>query len=380
MDFNWSADQQELYHKAIRFAQRELNSNLIEADRTAAFDRTAWQKCAGLGVFGLLIPAAYGGSDAGILTTVRVLEALGYSSADNGLLFSLNAHLWTCVLPILHLGSELQKQEFLPRLINGEWVGGNAMTEPHSGSDAYSLKATARLEADEYILNGSKTFVTNAPVADVLIIYARELSGAGEPISAFLVPTHSPGLTLGQPIEKMGHRTSPMAEVFLNDCRIPAHLRLGPPGGGMAAFGLSMEWERAFILASAVGSMQRLLETSLAYARERQQFGQSIGKFQLISTKLVHMKARLEQARLLLYHTAWLKSQGRAIHAEAALTKLAISEAWVQTAQDALQIHGGYGYTVEYQLERQLRDAIGSRIYSGTSEIQEQIIARFLGL
>ncbi len=381
MDFSFTKEQQELYDQTVRFARAELNESLIELDKEQGFNREGWTAAARFGIQGLPIPEEYGGTGVDVVTTVRALEGLGYGCRDNGLVFSINAHIWTCAVPILTFGSEEQKRKYLPGLCDGTYVGGNAITEPDSGSDAYALRTLAERQGDYYVLNGSKTFSTNAPVADVLVIFAtvdREKGSRG--VTAFLVEKDTPGFTVGKKIDKMGVRTSPMGEIFFDNCHIPAENRLGKEGAGMAIFTHSMEWERGFILASAVGAMQRQLETCIRYARERKQFGQSIGKFQLVSSKIVDMKMRLELSRLMLYRGAWMKESGKSIHMDAAMTKLWISESWVQNSLDAIQIHGGYGFMTEYEVERELRDALGSRIYSGTSEIQRQIIAQFLRL
>jgi alkylation response protein AidB-like acyl-CoA dehydrogenase len=315
------------------------------------------------------------------LTTVGVLERLGYGCKDNGLVFSVNAHMWNAITPILTFGTEEQKQRYLPGLCSGELIGGKAMSEPDAGSDAFGLAATAEKRGDRYVLNGSKVFVSNGSVADVLVIYATvDKSRGPQGISAFLVEKGSPGFRVGAEMEKMGLRTSPTCEVFLDDCEVPVKNRLGKEGAGTGLFNNSITWERSCILSSAVGTMERLLETCIAYAKERKQFGQPIGKFQLVFSKIVDMKMRLESSRALLYKAAWLRSQGKSIFMEAALTKLYISEAYVRCAEDAIQIHGGYGYMKDYEVERELRDAIGSKLYSGTSEIQRSIIAPLLGL
>jgi alkylation response protein AidB-like acyl-CoA dehydrogenase len=255
------------------------------------------------------------------------------------------------------------------------------MTEPSSGSDAYSLQTTATRRGDRYFLNGSKTFVSNGNIGDLIIVYAKvDTSSGPNGICGFLVEKGCPGFAVGKPLEKMGLRTSPMAELFFDSCEVSIENRIGSEGSGKGLFAHSMVWERACILASAVGAMQRLLEKSARYAKDRKQFGQSIGKFQLVSTKIVDMRMRVDQSRAALYQTAWLLSQGKSIFLEAALAKLTISENWVRCAEDAIQIHGGYGYMVESEIERELRDALGSRLYSGTSEIQRVIAASLLGL
>jgi hypothetical protein len=380
MDFSWSEEQAQFRRAATDFALRELNDGLLERDREGEFNRIGWNKCADFGIQGLPIPKEYGGMGEDPLTTVGVLEALGHGCKDNGLLFSINAQMWTLEIPLRDFGTEEQKRKYLPRLCSGEIIGGNAMSEPGSGSDAYSMRTTAERRGDRYVLNGNKIFVTNGPVGDLIVVFATvDRSRGPNGISAFLVEKDFPGFKAGRKLEKMGLRTSPMAELFFEDCEVPAENRLGQEGIGQSLFTHSMNWERSCILASAVGTMQRLLETSLRYSRDRKQFGQAIRKFQLVATKIVDMKMRLEESRAALYRTAWLQGKRKRVILEAALTKLTISENWVKCAEDALQIHGGYGYMTEYEIERELRDALGSKLYSGTSEIQRTLVASLLG-
>jgi alkylation response protein AidB-like acyl-CoA dehydrogenase len=364
-----------------RFAQRELGDGIVDRDAESVFDAKAWKKCAEFGIQGLPIPKEYGGQEAGALTTMLAMEALGYGCTDNGLLFSINAQMWACEIPILRFGTDEQRRRYLPGMVDGSLIAAHGMSEPGSGSDAFSLTTHAELRGDRYVLNGSKTFVTNAPVADAFIVFAttdRSLGFAG--LCAFVLDRGTRGLSVGEPIHKMGLRTSPMGELFFDDCEVPVESLLGKPGGGMAVFNSSMEWERGCILACTVGSMDRQLERSIGYARERKQYGQAIGKFQAVSHRIVDMKLRLETARLLLYRLGWLMEQGKATSLDSALAKLHLSECFVQSSMDALQIHGGYGYMTEYELERDVRDAFGSRLYSGTSDIQRNIAARMLKL
>jgi alkylation response protein AidB-like acyl-CoA dehydrogenase len=381
MDFSWTDEQTRLRTAVVEFARTQLHSDTPEFERVAKLDHRGWRACAAFGIQGLPIPRQYGGGELDALSTVYALEGLGYACRDNGLIFSINAHLWSCALPIVTFGTEAHKTSLLPKLCSGELIGGNATTEPESGSDAFSLTTTAERRGDRYVLNGSKVFCTNGPVADLLVVYAT-LNRAQGPrgVTAFLVEKGTSGLSVGRAMDKMGLRTSPLGEVGFTDCEVPVESRLGAEGAGVAIFTHSMEWERSCILASAVGAMQRQLEECIAYARERKQFGQSIGKFQLVSSKIVDMKLRLETSRSLLYRVAWLKSRGRQALMEASMAKLYISECWTQSCLDAIQVHGGYGYMTELGIERDLRDAIGSRLYSGTSEIQRNIIAQFLGL
>jgi alkylation response protein AidB-like acyl-CoA dehydrogenase len=381
MDFNWSPQQKEMFDAIQAFAAAELGHDLIARDREGIFDHDGWKKCAGMGIQGLAVPAEYGGLGQDPLTTVGALERLGYACPDNGLIFSMNAHMWTVAAPLVTFGTEAQKGKYLPGLCDGSLIGGNAMSEPGSGSDAYGMRTTATKEGSKYLLNGSKIFVTNGPVADVLVAFAsvdRSKGAAG--IAAFVVERSFPGVSVARKLEKMGLRTSPMAEIFFDNCEVPEDNRLGREGAGPSLFTHSMTWERGCILASAVGSMQRLVERCIKYSRERKQFGQSIGKFQQIAGKIVDMKIRLETARHMLYLGAYQRNRGRSALMEAAMAKLHISESWVQSCEDALQIHGGYGYMTDYEVERELRDALGSRLYSGTNEIQRNLIASLLGL
>ena len=381
MDFAWNDEQLDFRKEVIRFAKQELNYDMIENDHEERFSREGWDKCAKLGIHGLPIPAEYGGGGADTLTTVCGLEALGYGCRDNGLIFSINAHMWSSEIPIWSFGTEEQKKRYLPKLTSGEWVGVHAMTEPMSGSDAYSLKTRAERKGDRVILNGSKTFITNATYADMVIVFATMDPSKGPAgISAFIVEKGTPGFTISRKLHKMGLRTSPMAELSFVDCEVPAANQLGKDGAGPAIFTASMEWERICILASHLGVMQRLLETSVAYARERKQFGENIGKFPAVSSKIADMEMRLETGRLVLYKAAWLKSQGKHPLREASIAKLYVADACIQSCLDAIQIHGGYGYMTEYQIERELRDAISGKIYSGTSEIQRMIISGLHGL
>jgi alkylation response protein AidB-like acyl-CoA dehydrogenase len=381
LEFAWSEEQSAFRREVIRFAKEELNDRLMERDEASEFSWDAWRKCAKLGIQGLPIPSEYGGGDADCLTTVCALEALGYGCRDNGLLFSLNAHMWSSEIPLLTFGTEAQKKKYLPKLVNGEWIGIHAMTEPMSGSDAYSLRTRAEKKGDRYIINGSKTFISNAQVAEMVIVFANlDPSKGPAGISAFIVDKDTPGFSISKKIHKMGLRTAPMAELAFVDCEIPVENLLGKEFQGQVIFTSSMEWERICILAGHLGMMQRLLETCVKYAKERHQFGKPIGEFAPVSDKIADMDIRLESARLLLYKAAWLKSKGRHPLREAAIAKAYLGEACVQSCLDAIQIHGGYGYMTEYQIERELRDAISGKIYSGTTEIQKSIIARVHGL
>jgi len=381
MDFSWT-EEQLVYKKAvIEFAQKELKDDLIELDRQSGFSQKNWEKCAHFGILGLPFPEKYDGAEADILTTMLTMEGLGYGCKDNGLIFGINAQMWSVQMPIFSFGTEEQKEKYLPRMCKGEIIGAHGMSEPDSGSDAYSLRTRAERVDGGYVINGTKMFVTNGPVSDLAVVFAsvdpaKKMWG----VTAFIVEKGTPGFSISNHIEKMGLRTSPMSELIFQDCFIPAENRLGPEGAGANIFANSMEWERSSILASHIGAMERQLETSIQYARDRYQFDQPIGKFQSVANRIVDMKVRLETARLLLYKVAWLKKEGKPAVMEAALAKLYLSESFVQSGIDAIKTLGGYGYMTEFEVERDLRDAIGGTLYSGTSDIQRNIIARLLGL
>ena len=283
-------------------------------------------------------------------------------------------------MPVLSFGSDEQKAALIPPLIDGRFVGAHGMSEPGSGSDAFALATRAVRDGDEYVLTGTKTFVSNAPVADIFLVFATVAPERGMwGITAFLIEQGTAGLSVTTPFRKLGLHGSPMSEVVLDECRVPAAARLGAEGQGGRIFTHSMAWERACILASQVGRMARQLDDALAYTGERRQFGRPVRDFQLVAARLADMKVRLEAARLLLYRAAWQHEQGEDARLEAEIAKLFVSEAAVQSALDAIQVHGGYGYMEEYGVEADLRDAVGGTLYSGTSEIQRMMIARHLG-
>ncbi len=274
-----------------------------------------------------------------------------------------------------------KSEKYLPGLCNGEIIGANAASEPDAGSDIFAMRTRAERQGDSYVLNGAKMFVSNATIADLLVAYATVDPALGSMgITAFLIERKTPGITIPRKLEKMGLRTSPMAEVVFEDCRVPLSNRLGREGRGVAVFECSMEWERGCILASCLGVMRRQLEDSIAHAQSRRQFGKPIGKYQSVANRIVDMKVRLDTCRPLVYRIGWLKAQGQSAVMQAAIAKLYVSDCFIKSSLDAVQILGGYGYMTEQQAERDLRDAVGSTLYSGTSEIQRNIIAKSLGL
>jgi alkylation response protein AidB-like acyl-CoA dehydrogenase len=382
MDFSLTEEQQILRENIIRFAHDTLNSGVIERDRDQHFSHELWEKCGEMGLPGLPVPEEYGGSGLDALSCTVALEALGYGCHDSGLVFSICAHLLSCVVPLWRHGTEEQKRQYLPGLCNGSLIGVHAMTEPESGSDAFALRTRAAADGNGFRLNGTKTFISNGPLADLVLVFAitDAKKGYHGGVTCFIVEKGTPGFHASAKFEKMGLRTSPIGELVFEDVFVPASHILGGVGAGSTFFTSTMDWERICLFASHVGTMARLLETSIAYARTRVQFGQAIGKFQAVSHRIADMKVQLEAARLLTYQAAWRLGRARSASLDAAMAKLFVSESLIKTALDTVQIHGGYGYMTDYEVERALRDAVGSTIYSGTSEMQRNIIARWLGL
>ena len=330
---------------------------------------------------GLNVPIAYGGQDHDFVTTIAILEALGYGCHDNGLPFSLNSQIWSTQAALKAFGSDAQKDKYLRAMCTGKSIGAFAITEADTGSDTYSMKARARRVDGGYVLKAEKHYITNAPVADLAVVFASTNPEVGQwGISAFIVEDGTDGFTRGSNRDKMGLKTSPFGEIYLDDCFVPEQNRLGAEGAGVSIFATSMASERGYILSSQLGAMQRQLETAIEFARERRQFGQPIGRFQAVSNRIVDMKLRLETSRLMLYKLAWLESQGEPLTMDAALTKLHLSETFIESSMDAIRLHGAQGYVQELGIERDLRDGIGGVIYSGTSDIQRVVIAGLLGL
>lgn len=382
MDFELSEEQRLLRSEIRRFAQEELNDGLEERDRDQVFRRDLWQACAGMGLVGLPIPEEYGGAGLDPLSTAIALEALGYGCEDSGLVFSICAHLLACVVPIWKFGSEEQKRKYLPGLCDGTLIAANAMTEPDSGSDAFAMRAEAVAVPGGFSITGTKIFITNAPVAEVALVFAltdKEKRYHGG-TTAFIVDNDTPGFAVGQKFDKMGLKTSPIGELVFDEMVVPESAVLGGVGGGASIFVDAMGWERACLFAGHVGTMERLMEGAIRHARTRQQAGVAIGKHQAISHKIADMKIRLEASRLLLYRAAWGLERSRGVALDAAISKTVISEALVQTALDTVQVYGGYGFLADYPVERALRDSIGGKLYSGSSEVQRNIIAGWLGL
>lgn len=379
--FAFSARQQALFDEAVAFARATLNNDVIGRDREGQFPEALWRRCAEENIMGLCVPEAYGGRGETISNAVAYMEGLGFGCTDNGLTYGIGSQVWSTIDTVMRFGTTAQKTAYLPKLCAGQSIGAFAMTERHSGSDCFALECEAVREGDAYRINGEKQLITFAPVADFALVFAKTDPDAGRwGISVFLVDADTPGYQRSAMRMKMGLRTIPIGHIALEDCLVPESAMLGQVGSGASIFSSAQEAERGCILATQIGAMQRQLNTAIAYARDRKQFGQPIGKFQSVSNRIVDMKLRVETCRLLLYKTAHLQTTGAPAMMESALTNLAVAEAGLQSSIDAVRIHGGRGFLTEFEIERDMRDAMGAPLYGGTSDIQRDIIARLLGV
>ncbi|MGY3684829.1 alkylation response protein AidB-like acyl-CoA dehydrogenase [Streptomyces sp. TE33382] len=377
----WGDHRSALYQGADRFAREVLSTDIAERDASGEFDRAGWKQCADYGLLRMPVPVDHGGTGAPLGDLLAVMEGLGHGTEDQGLLFALNAHLWTVVLPLSVHGTPAQRARYLPMLMQGSSIGANASTEDEAGSDVYAMRTLATKDGDSYVLNGTKSYITNAPVADLFVVYATVDPALGAlGVTAFLVDARTPGLHRSAPVEKMGMRTALMGRITLKDCRVPADAVLGRPGRGVSVFDGAMEYERGCILATALGTMQRELEQSIEHARTRKQFGRPIGKNQAVSHRIADMKVTLDAARELTHRVGALKDAGKSIALASASAKLFVSEAYLKLSVDALRIQGGRGYLTGTESERHMRNSVASVLYSGTSDIQRNLIATHLGL
>ncbi len=382
MEFVLSEEQIDLRDAVIRFARQEIDHDLSSYDKEGTFPFESWQKCADMQIIALPFPEEYGGCESDFLTTAVVLQALGYSCMDSGLVHAIATQI-LCGLQIHQFGSPEQKQRFLPELCRGEKMFAQAITEPGAGSDAIGAMSTrAEKTEDGYVLNGSKMFISNGPIADVVIVFALTNSKGSRlgGVSCFMVEKETAGFERCRSIEKMGLSTLQNGELVFDDCHVPESSLLGRVGQGVIIFNESMELERSLLPAAHLGTLERVLETSIAYAKKRTAFGKTIGKHQSVANKIVDMKIAFELGQLILYKTAALKTQGKRASMEASIAKLFISEGLKKSCLDAVQVHGGYGFSKEYEIERDLRDSVAATIYSGTSEMQQAIISRLMGL
>jgi alkylation response protein AidB-like acyl-CoA dehydrogenase len=354
-------DRHGFVDEVRRFACHELvDPALVERDAAGEFWAEGWRRCGAMGLCGLPVPEELGGVGADRVTTAAALEALGYGCTDAGLVFSLNAHLWSAVVPIWRYGSGEQRERYLRRLCSGEWVGLHAMTEPDSGSDAFALSTVAERDGDGFVLRGRKTLITNTPLAKLYIVFARAPGTEGAlGVSGYLVEAGAEGASVERPAEKMGLRTSPMADLVLDDVRVGPDALLGKAGRGASIFASSMEWERLLIMAAQLGALEHSLEDAAAAARS--------GAEEPHPDTLANTGVALAAARALLYETAAAYDAGETRPGPAAAVKLLASETVLRAAIDLSD-------------DRRLRDAVGGRLYSGTSQLMRRLVARDMGL
>ncbi len=380
VDFRLTEEQLMFKEQVLKFARKEIAPRCREHDLKGEFDWHSWKRLGEFGILGLHFPEELGGSGADVMTSVLAAEALGEAGVDGGLTLSYGAHTYLCGDTIFTHGTDEQRRRYVPKLASGEWVGCMGLTEPGAGSDVASIRTRAERQADQWVLNGTKMFITNGAIADVAVIYAKTDAAAGHAgMSAFIVEKGRPGFSVSRSLHKMGVRTSPTSELVFQDCAIPAENLLGHEGDGFMMAMQTVEWDRSTLLAPFLGAVSFLIQRCSRYAQERVQFGRPISYFQAVRHKLADMKIFLEAARSLVYRIAWCKDQGRPLnHLEAAVAKLFVGDWSLGPTNDAVLLHGGYGYCHEYDVERVFRDGRVAPIGGGTSDVQKVIISRLM--
>ncbi|WP_409293126.1 acyl-CoA dehydrogenase [Peribacillus sp. SCS-37] len=379
MEFSLSKEQQMIKEMVRDFAEREIKPIAFELDRDSRFPEEVFKKIGELGLLGIPFPEEYGGSGGDTISYAIAVEEIGKACGGTGLSYAAAVSLGSS--PIYYFGTEEQKQKFLVPLVKGEALASFGLTEPNAGSDAGGTRTRAVLEGDEYVINGEKCWITNAGYAETLTVTAvsgKDANGRNI-ISAFLVPADTKGLTITSDYDKMGVRASNTSQIVLEDVRVPKENILGDPEKGFKQFLYTLDGGRISIAALAVGLAQAAFEKALQYSKERMQFGKPISSFQAIGFKLADMAMEIELARNMVYKAAWLKDNKKPFTKESAYAKLFATEMAFRTCNQAIQIHGGYGYMKEYEVERYLRDAKLLEIGEGTSEIQRLVISRQLG-
>lgn len=373
MDFNLTPKQIELRNRIRNFAERELAPTVSERDEVGRFDRWVFDKCVEAGLAGLPFPETYCGAGGSILDYIIALEEIGRVESAQVLVLASHVAPMTC---LLQHGTEEQKQRWLAPMCKGETLACFSLTEPGAGSDPASMKSRAVRDGDSYVLNGRKTFATNSGEADVYILFAMtDPEAAGRGISAFIIPRDTPGLSFGEPIQKMGVRTSVQREIYLEDVRLPADQLLGQEGGGLRIALAALDVGRIEIAAQGVGLSQGAYDFALNHAKGRVQFGQAIGQNQAISFMLADMHVATEAARMLTYRAAMSYDEGKPFAKEAAMAKLLATDTAMKVTTDAVQILGGFGVTKASPAERFMRDAKVTQIYEGTNQVQRMVIA-----
>ena len=377
MDFELSEEHQFAYESALVFGLKEIRPRIAEMERDDAFPAGLWHKLGEQGFTGLAIPEAYGGSGGDIMMAGLVASALARASIS--IAISYFAHLNLCAHNILRNGTERQHAQYLPGLASASTIGALALTEPDAGSDAMGIRTTARPVHGGYLINGSKVFITNGPIADVMVVYAKtKLEAGSRGITAFIFETKTPGFRVARKLSKVGLHGSPTGELVFEDAFVPEANVLGKVNEGYKIVMSGLDIERAFYAVISVGAIEEALHLSLKYAQERMQFGQPIASFQLIQAKLADMYTDLEAARQIAHRAIWLAQQEIRVSKETAAALLFVSRAASRAANEALQIHGGWGYLTDFDVERLWRDARLGEIGAGTNEIRQLLIAREL--
>jgi len=377
MDFNLTEDELELKRMARDLAVKRIYPRALEMDEEGKTPQELIDECAELGYFGFTVPEEYGGLGMSATAFMGVLEEICSASAGFGIMLSVHNSL-TCEIIKLY-GSEQLKKKYLPVMASGEKIGAYCITEPDAGTDVASIKTTAVLKGDHYVLNGTKSFVTNAGFAGVFIVFAKtDPEAKHKGMSTFVIDAGSPGLTIGQPEKKCGIKASDTREINLNDVKVPKENMIGNPGDGFKMCVGILNSGRIGVSFQAIGIAQAALNEAIKYSKERVQFGQPISNFQAIQWKLAEMATRIDAGRLLAYRAAQLKDQGKPCHRESSMSKLFCSQMANYVCNEAVQTHGGYGYIKEYPVERYFRDARVTELYEGTSEAQRMVIARDL--
>lgn len=374
MDFNLSKTE-ELFLQMIReFAEKEVKPLAAEIDEQERFPIETVEKMGKIGLMGIPIPKQYGGAGGSNMMYGMAVEELSRVCGTTGVV--LSAHTSLCAAPILENGTEEQKMKYLPKLASGEWVGAFGLTEPNAGTDAAGQQTTAVLDGEEWVLNGSKIFITNGGYAHVYIIIAMTDKSLGtKGISAFIVEKGTPGFSIGKKEMKMGIRGSATTELIFENCRIPKDNLLGKIGGGFAIAMKTLDGGRIGIAAQALGIAQGAMDETIKYTKERKQFGRSISQFQNTQFQMADLETKVQAARLLVRSAHYKKDNGIPYSVDAAMAKLFCAETAMEVTTKAVQFHGGYGYTREYPVERMMRDAKITEIYEGTSEVQRMVIA-----
>jgi butyryl-CoA dehydrogenase len=368
-------DQQKMIQKMVKeFAEKEIAPIAAELDKKGEYPTKILEKMAKLGMLGIIIPTEFGGAGLDTISYATIIEEISRKCASTGVITSVHNSLVSW--PIMHFGTKEQKKKYLPLLANGEKIGAFAGTEPNAGSDLGAMQTIAKLKSGEYVINGDKCFITSGDKAGVIIVFAvTDKSAGSKGISAFIVENTTKGFKVGSIYDKMGINANHVAELIFEDMKVPKENLLGKEGEGYKIALMALDGGRIGIAAQAVGIAQAALDESIEYSKQRQQFGRPLAKFQAIQWMIANMATSIEASRFLVYNAAYAKDKGGRFSKEAAMAKLLASETAMESVIKAVQIHGGYGYTKEYTVERLFRDAKITEIYEGTSEVQRMVIA-----